>query len=112
MNLWLGEIIGRNRLLRNELTGIAEELYGHGINLLNLNNYWQARDYFYIAEEFFRVQQEDDKWLSCLLLSAECFVLEGDSKVSNNIQGQMAANHSYENALQAYRKIPKAKRSL
>lgn len=112
MNLWLGEIIGRNRLLRNELTRIAEELYGHGINLLNLNNYWQARDYFNIAKEFFRVQQEDDKWLSCLLLSAECFVLEGDSKVSNNIQGQMAANHSYENALQAYRKVPKAKRSL
>ena len=112
MNFWLGEIIGRNRLLRNELTRIAEELYGHGINLLNLNNYWQARDYLDVAEEFFRTQQEDDKRLNCLLLSAECFVLEGDSQVANNIQGQMAANHSYENALQAYRRVPKAKRSL
>jgi len=112
MNLWLGEMIGRNRLLRNELTGIAEELYGHGINLLNSSNYWQARDYFDVAEDFFKVQNENDKWLNCLLLSAECFVLEGDSKVANNIQAQMAANHSYENALQAYRKVPKAKRSL
>lgn len=111
MNLWLAEIIGRNHLLRNELTEIAEELYGHGINFLNSSNYGQARDYFDVAEEFFRAQREDDKWLNCLLSSALCFVLEGDSKVTNNIQGQMAANHNYENALQAYRKVPKAKRS-
>lgn len=113
MNLWLGEMIGHHHLLRDELTRIAEELYCHGINLLNSGNYWQARDYFDVAEKSFRAQQqEDDKWLNCLLLSAECFVLEGDSQVANNIQGQMAANHSYENALQAYRKVPKAKRSL
>lgn len=110
MNLWLGEMIVRNRLLRNELTDIAEELYGHGINLLNSSNYWQARDYLDVAERIFKTK--DDKWLSCLILSAECFVLEANSKVANNIQGQMAANHNYENALQAYRKVPKAKRSL
>ena len=110
MNLWLGEMIGRHHLLRDELTRIAEELYGHGINLLNSSNYWQARDYFDVAEKFLRDQQEDNKWLNCLLLTAECFVLEGDSQVTNNIQGQMAANHNYENALQTYRKVPKSKR--
>lgn len=112
MNLWLAEMIGRNHLLRNELTEIAEELYGHGINLLSSNNYWKARDYFDVAENFFKTQRVDDKWLNCLLLSAACFVLEGDSKVANNIHGQIAANHNYEKALQAYRKIPKAKRKL
>lgn len=112
MNLWLGEMIGHHHLLRDDLTKISEELCGHGINLLNSGNYWQAHDHLAVAEKFFRAQQEDDKWLNCLLLSAECFVLEGDSQVTNNIQGQMAANHSYENALQTYRKVPKAKRSL
>ncbi|MFP3354510.1 hypothetical protein R0K04_24460, partial [Pseudoalteromonas sp. SIMBA_153] len=89
-----------HHLLRDDLTKISEELCGHGINLLNSNNYWQARKHLNVAENFFRAQQENEKWLNCLLLSAECFVLEGDSQVTNNIQGQMAANHSYENALQ------------
>lgn len=112
MNLWLGEMIGHHNLLRDDWTRIAEELYGHGINFLNLNNYQPARNYFDVAEKFFSAKQENDNWLNCLLLSAECFVLEGDSQVTNNIQGQMAANHSYENALQAYREVPKAKRNL
>jgi hypothetical protein len=55
-------------------------------------------------------QGNDDNWLNCLVLTAECFELEGDSICNGSSPSQMVANSSYQNALQAYRKIPVAKR--
>lgn len=44
--------------------------------------------------------------MAALLLNAECHELEGDSRNSGTTGSQMVANTFYENALQAYRRIP------
>ena len=110
MNLWLGEMIGRHHLLRDELTRIAEELLGHAIVLHSSCAYYQARQYLSLAEQIFRREDQSNKWLNCLVLTAEGFELEGDSSLEKTSQSSISANSDYESALQAYRQLPNAYR--
>lgn len=110
MNLWLAQMIQRNYLLDDQLTEIAEELLGHAIVLHSSCAYYQARQYLPLAEQIFKRENQSDKWLNCLVLTAEGFELEGDASLEGTSQSSISANSNYESALQAYRKIPNSHR--
>lgn len=110
MNLWIAEVIESNNLLKDKIISIAEDLFYYAVGFCSLGSYYIARDYLFLAERIFKRQGEQDSELDCLLLSAESFKDEGDSQSYGNKKNEIGANLSYESALQAYRKIPKAKR--
>lgn len=110
MNLWLAQMIQRNYLLDDQLTEIAEELLGHAIVLHSSCAYYQARQYLSLAEQIFKREDQSNKWLNCLVLTAEGFELEGDSSLEGTSQSSISANSNYESALQAYRQIPNSHR--
>ena len=110
MNLWIAEIIESNNLLKDQLTSIAEDLFYYAVDFCSSGAYHIARDYLLLAERIFKIQSEQDSELDCLLLSAESFEHEGDAHSYSDRKNEIGANLSYESALQAYRKIPKAKR--
>ncbi|WP_299081108.1 hypothetical protein [uncultured Paraglaciecola sp.] len=110
MHLWIAELIESNGLCKNQLEHMAEALFGYATGFHSSGAHREAREYLSLAERMFKVQGKVDSWLKSLLLAADCFELEGDSKCNDNAPSQMVANTFYENALQAYRKIPIAKR--
>jgi len=111
MNLWIAEVIESNNLLKDQLTSIAEGLFYYAVDFCSSYAYHIARDYLFLAERIFRIQGEQDSELDCLLLSAESYEHEGDAHSYGNRKNAIAANLSYESALQAYRRVPKAKRN-
>lgn len=110
MNLWIAEIIESNNLLKDQLIYIAEGLFYYAVDFCSSGAYHIARDYLFLAERIFRIQGEKDNELDCLLLSAESFEHEGNVHSYGNRKNEIGANLSYESSLQAYRKVPKAKR--
>jgi tetratricopeptide (TPR) repeat protein len=110
MHLWIAELIEGNRLCTEQHGSIAEALFEHATRCHHSGGYREAREYLSLAERMFKAQDKEDNWLNCLVLSADCFELEGDFRCDGSSPSQMVANSSYENALQSYRKIPAAKR--
>jgi hypothetical protein len=110
MHLWIAELIESNGLCENQHENIAEALFRYATRFHSSGDHREAREYLSLAERMFKVQGKEDSWLRCLLLAADCFELEGDSKCNDSAPSQMVANTFFENALQAYRKIPTAKR--
>lgn len=110
MHLWIAELIESNRLCSEQYELVAESVFGKGKLTQDKHGYRQAREYLFLAEKMFKSLGNESRWLDCLVLSAEYWELEGDSRCGNGSTSQMAANSFYESALQAYRKIPVSKR--
>lgn len=111
MHLWFAELIESNRLCIDQHESVAESLFEYATHCHTSGGYREAREYLSLAERMFKAQGKKDNFLNCLVLSADCFELEGDSRCDGNAPSQMVANSFYENALQAYRKIPVNKRN-
>ncbi len=111
MHLSIAKLIHDNGLCSEQHEPIANTLFEYAVNFHASNDYDSARHYLSLAEKIFKKQNNEDRWLNCLILSAECYEQEGDSRCNDNTPSQMVANSFYENALQAYRKIPSAKRN-
>jgi len=110
MRLWIADLIEGNRLCVDQHGSIAESLFEYATHCHTSGSYRVAREYLSLAERMFKAQGSEGNWLDCLVLSADCFEQEGDARCDGNTPSQMVANSFYENALQAYRKIPVAKR--
>lgn len=111
LNLKIAIMIYDYHLLRDHITQIAEELLGQALTLyFYKKEYARARHYFSLAQQFFKREKENRKWLDCQFLIAQSYEFEGDSLQKGTEKGSMSANHNYENALQAYRKIPNSER--
>ena len=110
MHLWIAEIINGNGLCRDQMEPLAELLFDKAKDFHTNLGYREAREYLSLSERIFKSLGNEESWLDCLLIAADCFELEGDSKAGSNAPSQMVANSFYENALQAYRRIPIARR--
>jgi tetratricopeptide (TPR) repeat protein len=110
MHLWIAELIENNRLCTDQYELIAESLFEYATGYHTSGSYREAREYLSLTERMFKAQGKEENWLNCLVLLADGFELEGDSRCGGDTPSQMVANSFYENALQAYRKIPLVKR--
>jgi hypothetical protein len=105
MRLKLAKLIESNGLCYPRHEYIAQSLYESAEFLNSVCGYREAREYLFLAEQMFKKQGKEQNLLSALVMSANCFELEGD-----NAPNQMVANYFYEKALQAFRRIPAKKR--
>ena len=110
MHLWIAETIDDNGLCRDQIESLAELLLDKAKDFHKNQGYREAREYLSLSERIFKSLGNEESWLDCLLIAADCFELEGDSRAGSNAPSQMIANSFYENALQAYRRIPIARR--
>ena len=89
----------------NNIDQIARLLSDKGNSLKADGNYLLAREYYQLSgKAYFQLDIEEEKIRQWFNL-AECFELEAKSRLEN-----MTANSFYEDALQAYRKIPSSYR--
>ncbi|MEJ5037445.1 DUF4209 domain-containing protein, partial [Acinetobacter johnsonii] len=107
-SLWVADLMDRLKIDDDIRKDIGERL----INIANIhkdnNDYMAAMPYFELAAKKFKQVSNIDKEVKCLISIAECHENEAETKVENN---NLVANSFYEDALQAYRKIPKRHRA-
>lgn len=106
MPLWLAQMIDRLGLGRDKNGEIAQRLYSIAQKLQQQSNFVGARSYLDLAAKNYQQCKDEKAWLDSLAMIAECFVLEGDHRASGASPSQMVSNTFYENAIQAYRRIP------
>lgn len=106
MRLWLGELIERSGICTNDYGEIADTALQISKDLFNNKYFRESSSYLELATSLFQKNKDEDNWLQTLLLNAESYEAEGDARNYDEVGSQMAANSFYENALQAYRRIP------
>lgn len=103
MPLWLASQLDRIQIDAEYKEDLAIKLSELGICLKNNGEFYPARSYFELAAKKHQQCRNDQGWLGNLISLAECFEQEADSRSSDS---NIAANSFYENAIQAYRRIP------
>jgi len=106
MCLWIGELIERCGICRNDDTELAAAVFKRAQELYDNKAYRESRSYLELATTLFQKNKDEGNWLGSLVLNAECHELEGDSRNNGGLGSQFVSNTFYENALQAYRRIP------
>lgn len=103
MSLWIADAFSRLNIDGEYRNEIALALLNKGEILQQEKDYYAARAYFELA--VIKNQQIDNinGWLACLTSIAVCFEKEADARSESS---NMVANSFYENAMQAYRRIP------
>jgi Domain of unknown function (DUF4209) len=112
LGLWLAELLRANRLGRASEAHVANklEILAHGFTTdTDLN---KARSYFLAAANWFKAAADGDKTAEMTFHAAECWVKEANNRTSSNGASHAIASSFYENAIQTYRLIPRAKRAV
>jgi hypothetical protein len=111
LGLWLAKLLRANRLGGASQTHIAGklEILAHGFaSDTDLN---KARSYFLAAVDWFKATSDSDKAAEMTANAAECWVKEATNRISIDGSSHAVASSFYENAIQTYRLIPRAKRA-
>lgn len=103
MTLWIAGLLDKLKIDSDLKEAMATFLHKKANDLKEDGDFNSARSYFELASKKYQQCSDEQKWLECLLAIAECFELEADSRSSGS---NMVANSFYENAIQAYRRIP------
>lgn len=103
MTLWIAELLDNLKIGSDFIEDIAASLHGKAKDLLGDGDFHSARFHFELASKNYQQCDDESGWLESLIAIAECFELEADSRSSGS---NMVANSFYENAIQAYRRIP------
>ena len=103
MTLWIADLLDSLKIDGDFKEDIAATLHGKANDLLGDGDFHSARSYFELASKKYQQCSDENGWLGSLIAIAECFELEADSRSSGS---NMVANSFYENAIQAYRRIP------
>ncbi|EQA0897798.1 DUF4209 domain-containing protein [Escherichia coli] len=115
MRYRIGESINRTNLFGNDTGTIAQVLFevGDGITVPETISlaFHIKRSYFKVSEKLFRKAKEHNRAITCQVRIAEAFVNEAEQRLSGENPNPGVANSFYEDALQAYRKVPQAYRS-
>lgn len=115
MRYLIGESINRTNLFGNDTNTIAQTLFEIGERItapetISLAFHIQ-RLYFKVSEQLFKKAREQNSSILCQIRIAEAFVNEAEQRLSGENPNPGVANSFYEDALQAYRKVPQAYRS-
>lgn len=103
MALRIADLMDKLNLDRDFRENIAQELMRLGTHLKREGEFNFARSYFELAAKKYKQCSDERGWLVCLVSIADCFEKEADSRSGGSA---MASNSFYENAIQAYRRIP------
>ncbi|MEX1222022.1 MAG: DUF4209 domain-containing protein [Idiomarina sp.] len=103
MALWIAGLLDKLRIDREFREDIADELMRSGAELKREGDFNSARSYLDLAAIKYQQCRDERGWLDCLVSIADCFEKEGDSRSGGS---NMVSNSFYENAIQAYRRIP------
>lgn len=103
MTLWIANLMDKLNIDSDFKEDIALALFNSGNVLLDLGDFNSARYYFELSSKKYNPYNDEKGWLDSLVALADCFEREADSRASGS---NMVANSFYENAIQAYRRIP------
>lgn len=107
LGLWLSDLLTEHPLLkREEFVPLAEHLESLGDQFIEAGDLQRGRDYLRRAAELFGKRDEADRAADALVKLAEGWVKEAEIHKS----GMVAASF-YENAIQIFRSIPRARRT-
>lgn len=108
MTLWMADLLDKLKIDDDFRDDIAKALRRKAKELRADGDLHSARSYFELASKKYQQCDDEDGRLGCLIAVAECFELEAGSRSSGS---NMVAHSFYENAIQAYRRIPTKHRS-
>lgn len=108
MSLWLAGLLDRLNIDHDFRENIAARLFQIGDDQKNTGDFNAARSYFELAAKKYQQCDDEKGWLKSLVSIADCSEQEADSRSAGS---NMVANTFYENAIQAYRRIPAKHRS-
>lgn len=103
MTLWIANLMDKLNIDSDFKKDIASALFCSGQMLLESGDFNSARSYFELSSKKFKQSGDEKKWLDSLVALADCFEHEADLRSAGS---NMVANSFYENAIQAYRRIP------
>lgn len=109
MNLWVANLMDKLNIDHDIRGEIANRLLNIANSFKEKNDFYSAEAYFKLAAKKFQQLSDPKSHALCLVSMAECLEQEADSIEINN---NLVANSIYENALQAYRKIPNRYRDI
>lgn len=110
MAISLAKFIDKYALCESETKFIADSLFNLAQACQQGKKYYQANNYYMLAERFYKKAKDLESEIDMQMLNALCYELDGDSRVNCENPSQMAANTLYERSLQACRRIPRASR--
>ena len=87
---------------------IAPRLFLLGNDLRSKGDFRDASDYFELSAKKHRQCKDEQGYIECLISIAESFEAEANSRLPKS---NLIANTFYENAIQAYRRIPTKQRA-
>lgn len=111
LGLWLAELLKFGGLGRDQRPVIAQKLKTLGRYFEGAGDLHRAREYFRAACEWFKDSGDAPKAAEMTSALAEGWVKEAVARLSSANPSHMVAQTFYENAIQAYRTIPRAERA-
>jgi len=106
--LWLSKLLVKTGCRSEEFNKLFSRLIGLANELRENGDYYASRMYMELAIQISDRFDDKSDWLDSLEFYADCFEREGDSRLSGSA---MVANSFYEQAIEAYRKIPNKHRA-
>lgn len=103
MTLWIAKLMDELNIDYDFKKDIASALFVKGKFFLESSDFISARSYFELSSKKFKQSGDENALLDSLVAVADCFEREADSRLA---ESNMVANSFYENAIQAYRRIP------
>ncbi|RSB53930.1 DUF4209 domain-containing protein [Acinetobacter soli] len=108
MQLWIADLLDTLKIDDDLRSRIAQTLYDKANDLKNNSDFLSAILYFELSSKKNKQDGEVEKHLQSLVAIAECYVSEAKKR---SLDSNLVANGFYENAVQAYRRIPVRDRS-
>ena len=112
LGLWLADLLKSNKLGRKFRFDVAKKLEALAYDFNEKGQLHIAREYFSSAAEWHKVVPDEIKAAEMTVAVAEGWVKEAVARSASESSGHMLAASFYENAIQTYRKIPSAQRSI
>lgn len=103
MTFWIAELLDKLKIDKDFIENIAPLLFKNAIRLKAEGDFYPARVFFDLAARKFQQCGNEDGWLESLIEVSDCFELEADFRLNDS---NAVANSFYEDAIQAYRRIP------
>lgn len=108
--LWLADLLNANGLARDRSPMIAQRLETMGHAFDGEGDLHRARDYFAAAEQWYTRGTNPDKAVAMIVAVAEGWAKEAAAHEGFHAPSHLMAANGFENAIQVYRRVPKAKR--
>ena len=107
---WLAENLREFGLGKGLEENIAKQMSDLGRGFENDGNFYSARAYYSLAGDWFSNADQREKQIDMQVAEAEGWAKEAEQRTSSDNPSALAAVEFYENAIQAYREIPRAER--